>query len=254
MRTTGRILAGRTALVTGAAGGIGSAISVALAEAGADVAVHDREQGEALAAVAETVTQLGQRAVTVVGDVRDPHGVADFVSSAIAAFGQLDILVNNAGIMTEVPLLAMSLQEWQRTIDVNLTGYFLCAQAVAKHMVARKSGAIINIASQLGYRGGAGLVHYSAAKAGVLGFTRAAARELAEYNVRVNSVAPGPVDTDMIAPYRTTKWVEDKLAASVLKRVGRPEEVAGSVVFLASDAASLFIGQTLSPNGGGIMP
>jgi 3-oxoacyl-[acyl-carrier protein] reductase len=247
-------LANRTALVTGAAGDIGRAIAGALAEAGADVAVHDRRAGSSLSAVAADVQAYGRRAVAVAGDVRDPEAVAAFVDKAIAALGKLDILVNNAGVMTEIPMLDLSLDDWRETIDTNLTGYFLCTRAVARHMIGRRSGSIINIASQLAYRGGIGLTHYSAAKAGVLGFTRAAARELAEHAIRVNAVAPGPVETQLVAPYKTADWVEAKLATSVLKRLGRPDEVAGSVVFLASDSASLYFGQTLSPNGGGVMP
>ena len=247
-------LANRTALVTGAAGDIGRAIAVALAAAGADVALHDRAEGAALSGAVDAVAALGRRAVAVAGDVRDAGAVRAFVDRAIAGLGQLDILVNNAGIMTEVPLLDLGLAEWQATLDTNLTGCFLCSQAVAAHMIGRKSGAIVNIASQLAYRGGVGLTHYSAAKAGILGFTRAAARELAPHGVRVNAVAPGPIDTQMLAPYRTAEWLDAKYAGSLLKRLGRPDEVAGSVVFLASDAASLYIGQTLSPNGGGVMP
>jgi 3-oxoacyl-[acyl-carrier protein] reductase len=190
----------------------------------------------------------------VTGDVRDEAAVSSFVAQAIERLGRLDILVNNAGVMSEIPLLDLSLDEWHRTIETNLTGYFLCTRIVARHMAAQGKGAIVNIASQLGYRGGAMLAHYSAAKAGVLGFTRAAARELADHGIRVNAVAPGPIETAMVAPYRTPAWLEAKLAGSVLKRLGRPDEVAETVVFLASDSASLYIGQTLSPNGGGVMP
>ena len=247
-------LEGRTALVTGAAGKIGHAISKALAEAGADVAVHDRKQNDALSAAAKGVELLGRRSVCVEGDVRDEDAVVRFMQDAIASLGKLDILVNNAGVMTETPLLSLSLNAWKETIDINLTGCFLCSKAAAEHMIGRETGSIINIASQLAYRGGAGLTHYSASKAGILGFTRAAARELADHGVRVNAIAPGPIETDMTARYQNPEWLEAKYAASVLKRLGQPNEVAGSVVFLASDAASLYIGQTLSPNGGGVMP
>jgi 3-oxoacyl-[acyl-carrier protein] reductase len=246
-------LQGKIALVTGAGGGIGKAIARALAAAGADVVIHDREMSPALAAEAKEIEMFGRRALAVSGDVRDEDSVAAFVARAIDAFGQIDILVNNAGVMTEIPLLHLTLEDWRHTLDINLTGYFLCLREVANHMAARKTGSIVNVASQLAYRGGVGLAHYSAAKAGVLGLTRAAARELAECGIRVNAIAPGPIETKMIEPYKTPDWIETKLAASVLKRFGRPEEVAETVVFLVSDAASLYIGQTLSPNAGGVM-
>jgi 3-oxoacyl-[acyl-carrier protein] reductase len=246
-------LKGRTALVTGAAGDIGQAIALALAEAGADVALHDRERTPSISAAADSVAALGRNTIAVTGDVRDHHAVKIFVEGAITHFGKLDILVNNAGVMTEIPLLSLGLHDWQETIDTNLTGCFLCTRAASEHMIGRKTGSIINIASQLAYRGGVGLAHYSAAKAGILGFTRAAARELGPYGIRVNAVAPGPIESKLIAPYKTPEWLKAKFAASVLKRLGRPDEVAGSVVFLASDAASLYFGQTLSPNGGGVM-
>ena len=247
-------LQGKIALVTGAGGGIGEAIARALAAAGADVAIHGRELSPALSAEVVEIEQFGRRAVAVAGDVRDENGVAAFVAQAIDALGRIDILVNNAGVMTEIPLLHMTLEDWRRTLDINLTGYFLCLREVAKHMAARRTGSIVNVASQLAYRGGVGLAHYSAAKAGVLGLTRAAARELAHCGIRVNAIAPGPIETKMIEPYKTPDWIDAKLAASVLKRCGRPEEVAETVIFLVSDAASLYIGQTLSPNGGGVMP
>jgi len=152
----------------------------------------------ALAAGAVEIEQFGRRAVAVAGDVRDENGVAAFVAQAIDALGRIDILVNNAGVMTEIPLLHMTLEDWRQTLDINLTGYFLCLREVAKHMAARRTGSIVNVASQLAYRGGVGLAHYSAAKAGVLGLTRAAARELAHCGIRVNAIAPGPIETKMI--------------------------------------------------------
>jgi 3-oxoacyl-[acyl-carrier protein] reductase len=243
----------RRALVTGAAGDIGRAIVLALAQAGADLALHDRSDASRLLATAGSVREMGRRAVIVMGDVRDPAAVSAFVGEAVEGLGGLDILVNNAGIMTEVPMLELSIEAWRDTIDTNLTGYFLCTKAAAPHLMEHGAGAIINIASQLAYRGGIGLTHYSAAKAGVLGFTRAAARELAVHGIRVNAVAPGPIETQLVAPYRTAAWTRAKLEASLLKRLGRPEEVASSVVFLASDDASLYFGQTLSPNAGGVM-
>ena len=248
-----RALHGKVALVTGSGGGIGGAIARALAAAGADVAMHDREFSRELTAEAQELQGLGGRAIAVKGDVREEKEVAAFVAEAIDALGQIDILVNNAGVMTEIPLLDLTLQEWSRTLEINLTGYFLCLREVARHMAARKTGSIVNVASQLAYRGGAGLAHYSAAKAGVLGLTRAAARELADLGIRVNAIAPGPVETKMIEAYKTPAWIDAKLGASVVKRFARPDEIAETVVFLVSDAASLYVGQTLSPNGGGVM-
>jgi 3-oxoacyl-[acyl-carrier protein] reductase len=247
-------LDGKVALVTGAAGDIGRAIAKALAEAGAAVVVHDLDRDERLSATVAAVEAAGRRSLDVTGDIRDPGAVRSFIDTAVASFGQLNVLVNNAGVMTETPLRRLGIEEWQRVIDVNLTGCFLCTRFAAEPMIRAGGGAIVNIASQLAYRGGIGLAHYSAAKAGVIGFTRAAARELGEHGIRVNAVAPGPVDTQMIAPYKTPEWLSGKLSGSILKRLARPEEIAATVVFLASDAASLYFGQTLSPNGGGVMP
>jgi 3-oxoacyl-[acyl-carrier protein] reductase len=176
------------------------------------------------------------------------------VASAAAGLGRLDIVVNNAGIMTETPLLDLSVEEWRRTLDVNLTGCFLVTRAAVPHLTAAGGGAVVNIASQLAYRGGVGLAHYSAAKAGIIGFTRAAARELAPRGIRVNAVAPGPIETAMTAPYATPEWLQAKLAGGLIGRLGKPDEVAATVAFLVSDSALLYLGQTLSPNGGGVMP
>jgi 3-oxoacyl-[acyl-carrier protein] reductase len=224
-------LEGRIALVTGAAGGIGRAIALALAEAGADVALHDRERSPSLSAAAAAVEALGRCAISVIGDVRDMDAVTIFVQETVTHFGKLDILVNNAGVMTEISMRCLDVDVWRETIESNLTGCFLCTRAAAEHMIARKTGSIINIASQLAYRGGVGLTHYSAAKAGILGFTRAAARELAEHGIRVNAVAPGPIETELIARYQSPEWLDAKFAASVLKRLGRPDEVEGASSF-----------------------
>ena len=151
-----KALEGRSALVTGAAGKIGRAIAEALAEAGADVAVHDRKQSDGLSAAAKGVDLFGRRSVCVDGDVRDEDAVARFIRDAVVSLGKLDILVNNAGVMTEAPLLGLSLDAWKETIDINLTGCFLCSKAAAEHMIGRGTGTIINIASQLAYRGGVG--------------------------------------------------------------------------------------------------
>jgi 3-oxoacyl-[acyl-carrier protein] reductase len=163
-------LQSKITLVTGAGGGIGQTIARALAAAGADVAIHDREMSPAPAAEVVEIEHYGRRAVAVTGDVRDENGVAAFVAQAIDALGHIDIFVNNAGVMTETSvlhsLLHLTLEDWRQTLDINLTGYFLCLREVAKHMAARRTGSIVNVAAQPAYRGGLGLAHYSAAKGG----------------------------------------------------------------------------------------
>jgi 3-oxoacyl-[acyl-carrier protein] reductase len=245
-------LRGRIALVTGAAGDLGSALADALAEAGADVVVHhlaDRERAEAVAAA---VRAHGARALTVEADVTAPDQVEAMVATVESELGPVDILVNNAGVMDELPFLETSLERWQRTIDVDLTGVFICTQAVARGMVARGRGTIVNVASQLAFKGARDTAAYSAAKGGVVGFTRALARELGPA-VRVNAIAPGPLETAMTAPFSTDDWRAQRTAHMISGRLGDPAEVAPAVVFLASDGAELFHGQTLHVNGGGVM-
>jgi 3-oxoacyl-[acyl-carrier protein] reductase len=245
-------LRGRIALVTGAAGDLGSALADALAEAGADVVVHhlaDRERAEAVAAA---VRAHGARALTVEADVTAPDQVEAMVATVERELGPVDILVNNAGVMDELPFLETSLERWQRTIDVDLTGVFICTQAVARGMVARGRGTIVNVASQLAFKGARDTAAYSAAKGGVVGFTRALARELGPA-VRVNAIAPGPLETAMTAPFSTDDWRAQRTAHMISGRLGDPAEVAPAVVFLASDGAELFHGQTLHVNGGGVM-
>ncbi|MCA9863604.1 MAG: SDR family oxidoreductase, partial [Thermomicrobiales bacterium] len=165
-----------------------------------------------------------------------------------------DILVNNAGVSGEAFVTEMALAEWNRMIAVNLTGVFLCTQAVLPGMVARQHGAIINIASRAAQLGVPRLAHYAAAKGGVIAFTRSVAREVGEQGVRVNCIAPGPLRTDLIAERaKDPEWAKAKLAAQVVKRFAEADEVAATAVFLASPASSLYVGQTLSPNGGGVM-
>jgi len=168
-------------------------------------------------------------------------------------FGRIDALVNNAGIMPESPLLEMSVEEWKRVIDVDLTGAFLCTREVVPAMVERGEGAIINIASRLGQIGFPGVAHYSAAKAGVIGLTKALAKELGPKGVRVNAVAPGVTVTDMAAEVMQGEVGRRRLAELPAGRFAVPEDVAASVVFLLSEAASMYYGQTLAPNGGGYM-
>ncbi|QGN58865.1 SDR family NAD(P)-dependent oxidoreductase [Nostocoides sp. HKS02] len=242
-------LAGRTALIVGAAGGIGSAIAYAFAAEGATLVLADHEQRH-LAEVAEGCRSVGAAARTEFVDLRDETSVRDL---ARAAEGP-DILVNCAGLLLEAPLEEITTEDFGRLMDVTLRGVFLSCREVAPAMKVRGSGRIINVASQLGITGGARLSHYAAAKAGVLGFTKSIARELAPHNVLVNAIAPGPIDTAMTASI-TGEWKDAKLRELPLGRFGRPEEVAPSAVLLASDpGGNLYVGQTLGPNSGDVMP
>lgn len=247
-------LADRTVLVTGASRGIGAATAVACAEAGANVAVGFLADSEGAARTVTAVQALGRDAAAFQADVSDPDAVAGMAGEARRRLGQIDFLVNNAGVMPESAALEMSLDEWRRVIDVDLTGAFICSREFAPAMVERGEGAIVMIASRLGQIGFPGVVHYSAAKAGVLGLTKALAKEWGPKGVRVNAVAPGVTITDMAADVMEGEVGQRRLAELPSGRFARPEDVAASVVFLLSDAASMYYGQTLSPNGGGHMP
>jgi 3-oxoacyl-[acyl-carrier protein] reductase len=237
------------ALVVGGAGGIGAAIGAAFCAEGATVVLADRDVETARKTAAEIGAAGG-----VALDVAAQASVEAAVLEVLSAHGRIDVLVNSAGILTESPLAQMSLEQWQETIDVDLTGTFLACRAVVPHMVARGGGRIINIASQLGIKGGRGLAHYSAAKAGVIGLTKALALELAEHGVLVNAIAPGPVHTAMVEGI-TEDWKRAKQAELPLGRFGVPAEVAPTAVLLASDpGGNLYVGQTLGPNSGDVMP
>ena len=243
----------KVALITGAGGGVGAAIALAFAAAGADLALNDLGSNPALTSLAAQIARMGRQALPVPADVGDPAAVTAMVEQTVARFGRIDVLINNAGIMTDVPFEQLSIEEWDRLIAVDLRSVFLCSRAVLPDMLARGSGVIINVSSQLGQRGAPRLVHYCAAKGGVLAFTRALAQEVGTRGVRVNAIAPGPLDTPLTQPYATPDWLVAKAAQNVLGRLGSPEEIAPTAVFLASDAASFYIGQTLYPNGGGVM-
>jgi 3-oxoacyl-[acyl-carrier protein] reductase len=245
----GPLLDGRVALVIGGAGGIGAAIAAAFCAEGATVMLADRD-ADAARKAAQDVGAAGS--VTV--EVTEQSSVDAAVHEVLSAHGRIDVLVNSAGVLTESPLAEMSVEQWQETIDVDLTGTFLACRAVVPHMVARREGRIINIASQLGIKGGRGLTHYSAAKAGVIGLTKALALEVAEHGVLVNAIAPGPVHTGMVEGI-TEEWKRAKQAELPLGRFGVPAEVAPTAVLLASDpGGNLYVGQTLGPNSGDVMP
>lgn len=247
-------LTGQVILVTGASRGIGAAIAVACAEAGADVAVGYLEHEEAAVGTVALVEEAGGKAEAYRADVTDPDQVEAMVGKALDRFGRIDGLVNNAGVMPESAALDMSVEEWRQVIDVDLTGPFLCSRAVAPTMLEHGHGSIVMVSSRLGQIGFAGVAHYSAAKAGVLGLTKALAREWGPLGIRVNAVAPGVTITEMAADVMEGEVGKKRLAELPAGRFARPEEVAASVVFLLSDAASLYYGQTLCPNGGGHMP
>jgi 3-oxoacyl-[acyl-carrier protein] reductase len=247
-----RSLDGRVAIVTGAAGDLGSALAIALGQAGAAVVVHHLREPERAEAVCETIRAAGAEALALDADVTVPAEVQAMVAEAERVLGPLDILVNNAGVMDEGPLLETTLEAWKRTIDVNLTGVFICTQAVIGGMAERGSGAVVNVASQLAFKGARDTASYCASKGGVVGFTHALAREFGPA-VRVNAVAPGPLETSMTGPFATPEWRAYRTAHMVSGELGDPADVAPAVVFLASDAAALFHGQTLHCNGGGVM-
>jgi len=244
----GKPLAGRTAVVTGGTRGIGLAIARALAEDGASVVVSGRDAARLESAVSE-LEGLGAAAVGVAADQSKREDCDRLVDAAKERFGRIDVLVNNAGITRDQLLVRMKDDEWDQVVDTNLRGVFLMTRAAAKLMMRQKTGRIINITSTAGAMGNPGQVNYSAAKAGVIGLTKAAARELAHWNILVNAVAPGLIETDMTAGLPGAAR-EALLQQVPLKRIGAAREVAEVVRFLAGDGAAYVTGQTIHVNGG----
>ncbi len=243
-------LQGKVAIVTGASRGIGRAIALALAAEGASVVVNYANSSAAADAVVADIQAMGADAISFQADVAQPDQVTSFVAAIMEKWGRVDILVNNAGITRDTLLLRMNLEQWQAVIDLNLTGVFLCTKAISKIMLKQRTGRIINIASVSGQIGLPGQVNYSAAKAGVIGFTKAVAKELATRSITVNAIAPGFISTDMTAGLEA----DEILKAIPLGRYGEPEEIAGMVKFLASDPAAAYItGQTFNVDGGMVM-
>lgn len=248
--TTASQLHEQVAVVTGASRGIGRAIALALAAAGAKVAVNYARSSQAADEVVEKITAAGGEAIALQADVAQADQVDSLIGAVLERWGRVDILVNNAGITRDTLLLRMKPEDWQAVIDLNLTGVFLCTKAVSKLMLKQRSGRIINIASVSGQMGNPGQSNYSAAKAGVIGFTKSVAKELASRGVTVNAVAPGFISTDMTHDLNS----DEILKFIPLGRYGQPDDVAGMVRFLAADPAAAYItGQTFNVDGGMVM-
>jgi 3-oxoacyl-[acyl-carrier protein] reductase len=240
----------QVAIVTGASRGIGRATALSLAAEGANVVVNYASSSAAAKAVVEEIEAAGGSAIAIPADVSDVAQVDTLVNAVVDKWKRIDILVNNAGITRDTLLLRMKLEDWQAVIDLNLTGVFLCTKAVSKIMLKQRSGRIINIASVAGQMGNPGQANYSAAKAGVIGFTKTVAKELASRGIIVNAVAPGFITTDMTSDLQS----EDILKFIPLSRYGKPEEVAGTIRFLAADPAAGYItGQVFNVDGGMVM-
>ena len=246
------LLDGKTALVTGASRGIGRAVALALAAAGARVAINYAGNVKAAEEVKAAVEAAGGTAILCQADVADSAAVEAMVADVVKEFGAIDILVNNAGITRDTLLMRMKDEDFAKVLDTNLKGVFYCTKAVSKLMMKKRSGRIVNMASVVGLVGNAGQTNYAAAKAGVIGFSKSAAKELASRGITVNVVAPGFIGTDMTADLPET--VKEKALADIpLGKMGEPEDVANAVLFLASDQASYITGQVVNVDGGMVM-
>lgn len=240
----------KVAIVTGASRGIGKAAALALANQGAKVVVNYARSSDAAEATVQEIVQTGGEAIAIQADVSQSAEVDNLIKATLDKFGRIDVLVNNAGITKDTLLLRMKPEQWQAVIDLNLTGVFLCTKAVSKTMLKQRSGRIINIASVAGQMGNPGQANYSAAKAGVIGFTKTVAKELANRGITVNAVAPGFIETDMTNDLKS----DDIISFIPLGRYGKPEEVAGTIRFLAADPAAAYItGQVFNVDGGMVM-
>lgn len=246
------LLTGKTAIVTGGSRGIGRAIACCLAEEGANVAVIFAGNTAAAEETLQQIKEKGGNAISIQCDVANEEAVAAMVKEVKDTFGSVDILVNNAGITRDGLLMRMKTSDWQAVLDTNLTGAFFCTKAVTKLMMKQRSGAIVNLTSVVGLTGNAGQANYAAAKAGIIGFTKSIAKELASRGIRANAIAPGCIDTDMTAVL-SDAVKEEMLKTIPLGRVAQPEEVAKAVLFLVSDCASYITGQVLNVDGGMVM-
>lgn len=250
----GDALASRVVLVTGSSRGIGAEVAVKAAAEGATVGIHYQSAADAAERTLDRVRQAGSDGATFGADIADALQAEQLVQRVIDRFGRIDGLVNNAGRTLVGPFLEMQPSEWDEVIGTDLTAAFHTCRAALPSMVERGSGSIVNMASRLGQMGVAETAAYSAAKAGLIGLTRALAREFGPQGIRVNAVAPGVTVTEMTTDLVDSEEGRRRLRDMPLGRFGRPDEVADAVIFLLSDASSLFLGQTLNPNSGGYMP
>lgn len=242
-------LEGKVALVTGASRGIGAVVACRLAQAGARVGVNYHASPDAAAIVVESINKDGGEAILVGGDVSQEENAEKVVKDLVDHYGSIDILINNAGINKDQLLIRMKPEDFDSVINVNLRGAFLCTRFAMTHMIRQRSGRVINMSSVVGLSGNPGQANYAAAKAGMVGLTKAVAREVASRNVTVNALAPGYIDTAMVDGL--TEETQDKILSTIpMGRFGTPEDVAEAVVFLASDGASYITGQVLTIDGG----
>ncbi|WP_163101466.1 3-oxoacyl-[acyl-carrier-protein] reductase [Peribacillus alkalitolerans] len=245
-------LQGKAALVTGASRGIGREIALELAREGADVAVNFAGSEAKANEVVDEIKAMGRNAIAIQCDVSDSTAVTEMIQKSLDTFGKVDILVNNAGITKDNLLMRMKEEEWDTVINTNLKGVFLCTKAITRSMMKQRSGRIINVASIVGVSGNAGQANYVAAKAGVIGFTKTAAKELASRNITVNAIAPGFITTDMTD--KLTDEVKEAMLSQIpLARLGEPKDIARVVAFLASEDSAYMTGQTLHIDGGMVM-
>lgn len=245
-------LENRIALVTGAGQGIGRAIALAMAREGAALVIGDLNEANA-SAVKKEIEGLGGKAAALHADISNEESVQAMVDAMLKEYDRVDILVNNAGIFPTSPVEAMTEEEWDRVIGTNLVGTFLCSKAVAPQLLAQRSGRIISLTSGRAFQGARNGAHYAASKAGIIGFSKSLALELAPHGITVNVICPGITDTAQPRGHQTEEQIYAQGQRIPLGRIGQPEDLAGPAVFLASDAARFITGQTILANGGGIM-